>query len=819
MWSAVLRGSICNLVLGALVLMLAIILFPLRGKVFDELNPLVINTMVPIIRHRDPLRMRVQSPNIPTMLQLGPQAASVANDIDVVDFVHEHVLPDYDKASSDAAKLFFATLQTRRLTPLHASMMLMGCYGYVFDDTHHVPNTHTTLDVLQNTAAWTDYTTAFLLQALETKYGKATAHDRSGCSCMKDFANPATLILEHDDKITDKTLADKTQDTCTMQNTIDYALDGKDVALTGKNVEDLKKSVMFMPLPLNGLAKRQRSDPLLALLTTTKAGRTPTANIDVPDRTFIVEYCKVVPDCIDTWASTTASSTTVTNAAFFDELIRRFRTIMPHNKLRPPKLCATPEACAPNLAHARESELSHASYNAYVRKYREAFYTCSRSGVPQYTTLLLGRMKSHDAYNMGQNFLFLAALFAFTWSYLIVQYIEEQKKRRVSDAMKPNKSLMGQEMIEKQMTTIETDLTRYRWSASAGMVFMLFSWTWTSISFGAGVQWFSANRLTDDEKAQLHHQTDETSAFFSVFTGAVGVVSTVCFIITYYKFFEIRTKLSKYTKLSTEQPENAGAAGDAGYIVPASAPFSGIISHIKPKESYEYWGSTYEDNTRAKKDIDSFNNSVTTHLQGMAPYAQVGQDLTVIVGLTALAVGIVAQRGVQDINVLSAVSVLFLAIGLIAHLSNMLRLMHVYLQYDQHGQYNDHVKRAAHHRVYLAVLLVAMLLVFVCLAGVDAATTTSSHTSWHQFLFALLALAILCGSDLLEQLLHRTHETDKDTDATTERFWVHVSTKNYYVAWLIVLALTILQLHRAMGICEATKGNPTIARCLFALEQ
>ena len=818
MWSAVLRGSICNLVLGALVLMLAIILFPLRGKVFDELNPLVINTMVPIIRHRDPLRMRVQSPNIPTMLQLGPQAASVANDIDVVDFVHEHVLPDYDKASSDAAKLFFATLQTRRLTPLHASMMLMGCYGYVFDDTHHVPNTHTTLDVLQNTAAWTDYTTAFLLQALETKYGKATAHDRSGCSCMKDFANPATLILEHDDKITDKTLGDKTQDTCTMQNTIDYALDGKDVALTGKNVEDLKKSVMFMPLPLNGLAKRQRSDPLLALLTTTKAGRTPTANIDVPDRTFIVEYCKVVPDCIDTWASTTASSTTVTNAAFFDELIRRFRTIMPHNKLRPPKLCATPEACAPNLAHAQGSELSHASYNAYVRKYREAFYTCSRSGVPQYTTLLLGRMKSHDAYNMGQNFLFLAALFAFTWSYLIVQHIEEQKKRRVSDLIlrKSTMPSLRVEEAERQLTTIENDLTRYRWSASAGMFFMILSWIWTSISFGEGVQWFSTNRLTDDEKAQLHHQTDETSAFFSVFTGAVGVVSSVCFILTYYKFFEIRTKLSTLTKSSKEHPENAAVSGDLGFVQ-KSAPFSGIISkfpkhQVDTVDGAQFYGG-YEERMKA------FNNFITEKLQSMAPYAQVGQDLTVIVGLTALAVGIVAQRGVQDINVLSAVSVLFLAIGLIAHLSNMLRLMHVYLQYDQHGQYNDHVKRAAHHRVYLAVLLVAMLLVFVCLAGVDAATTTSSHTSWHQFLFALLALAILCGSDLLEQLLHQTHETDKDTDATTERFWVHVSTKNYYVAWLIVLALTILQLHRAMGICEATKGNPTIARCLFALEQ
>ena len=87
----------------------------------------------------------------------------------------------------------------------HVSMMLMGFYGYVYDDTHHtVAGSRTTIDVLKNTAIWTDYTTAFLLQALEMKYGIATTHDWSACSCMKYFANQTTLILENNDKITDK---------------------------------------------------------------------------------------------------------------------------------------------------------------------------------------------------------------------------------------------------------------------------------------------------------------------------------------------------------------------------------------------------------------------------------------------------------------------------------------------------------------------------------------------------------------------------------------------------------------------------------------
>jgi hypothetical protein len=104
------------------------------------------------------------------------------------------------------------------------------------------------------------------------------------------------------------------------------------------------------------------------------------------------------------------NSATVTNTQFFDELISKVSTVMPHNKLRPPKLCANAVNCDDNLAYDTRSELSYASYNAYISKYRHAFHVCARAGVPQYTTLKLGGMKSHRVCNVGQSFLFVASL-------------------------------------------------------------------------------------------------------------------------------------------------------------------------------------------------------------------------------------------------------------------------------------------------------------------------------------------------------------------------------------------------------------------------
>lgn len=817
--SSYLRRSVfCNVLLLVFVLLLAIVLFPLgRDDVYKTLNPLVLVTRLPIWRHRDPLSMKITSASISSLLHLGPEAGGV-DDKPVFEFVDTHVLPDYDKPTDEKAKAFFEAVETKKVTPLHASMLLMGCYGYIYNDAfHQVEGQRSTRDVLGNIAIWTEYTTAFLLQALETKNGLMTTHDRSACSCMKDFASPTILILKDDEEVLDKALSDKTQDTCIMQKTIDYALDGADTALTVKTPEDLKKSVMFEPLPLNGPAKRQRSDPLRDLLTTTLASRTGTDTLQEQDRKFIVEYCKIVTDCGSTWVSTTETSTTVTNAQFFAELLLRARSVMPHNKLRPPQLCEGKTVCANNLAQDTRNQLSYASYNTYIQKYREAFYTCSNAGVPQYTTLKLGSMDSHTVYTLGQNFLFLAAIFAFTWSYLIAFYVTEVKMMQCGFEWSKTKGTAAQSQSHITLwQKLKQEYDEYNMWAWTGTLIMAFSWVWVIISFVEGFHYFSWNRLDDDDtKGQLTHVTDNTSAFFTVFIIAVFVVFSLVLMLVYYKFWERNSKLRQERQKTIGVPRGQEVRKEDLFGT-ESAPFSSIIKMLphNPVEGSHFFGVSPEERIKA------FNNLITAHLQDMAPYAQVGLDLTVIAGLIVLAVGVVAQRGVQDINVLSATSVLFLVIGLIAHLSNMLRLMHVYLQYDANTQYNDHVKKAAHHRVYIAVLLAVMLLVYICLAGMDAATTTSSHGSAHQFFFALLTLAVLCGADLLEHVLQKPHgTTDEDTKATTERFWMHLSTKGYYMAWLLVLALVFLHVHRAMGICEATPGKPALLKCLFLIKQ
>ena len=60
---------------------------------------------------------------------------------------------------------------------------------------------------------------------------------------------------------------------------------------------------------------------------------------------------------------------------------------------------------------------------------------------------------------------------------------------------------------------------------------------------------------------------------------------------------------------------------------------------------------------------------------------------------------------------------------------------------------------------------------------------------------------------------------DKDDDATTERFWTHLCAKNYYVAWLVIVSLILLHLHRAQGVCEGAGGKFTQTNCLFLAKQ
>lgn len=795
------RSWFCNAIFVVLVVLLATVLFPDRSSKFDYdlLDQSVLDSDVVLARHRDPLRMKVDRATIPKMLQLGPTTDSVSL-LEAREFIDSQVLPWRDKPTDDAATKLYATFGSRMLTPLQATMMFMGCYGYVYDDSHHTTSPKNTYSLLENQKLWTHYTTPFLLQALENKNAAGAGHDKSVCSCMKDFGNPTLVSLKDDEHALQKAVQDKLVDTCSMQNTVDYALAGpaEEVLPAAATKDELSKSVLLMPMGASDKSRRQRKDPFSTLLEEAAAAVTSSDKIDENKLHFITAYCDISSSNCNGLPVATTSLATLTNEQFFGFLLARANGVRPHNKLRPPQLCSgaqgTASKCEPNLKHGAIPSVSAATYNAYLDKYRQAFHMCSRAGVPQYTTLRVGRIRPHRVYNIGQCFLFLAALFAYTWSFMIAHYIESSKEAHAPDTVNKDE--------------IAWDKSNYRWMLFGGSALVALAWIFLLIALVRGWFWNGSDDDTKFQKNQIPHETDGTSTFFIVFFWVVAIGFIAVFTYLQIKFFELsRADIGAvyeagYTKIKDWWPrkdteETVPMAG----LVDGSELFAKIVSEAGTKQSI----------------VKTFNNAITRHLQSLAPYAQVALDLSVIAGLTTLAVAIVGQRGVQDINVVSAVSLWFVAIGLMAHLSNMLRLVHVYLQLHPEGVFSVHVQKAAHHRLYLAVLLGLMLFVYTVLAGVDSGITTSSHTVLHQILFAVVALIVLCGTDVVEHLAGITSKYTVDTDAyaTTERFWLNLSTKNLYLSWIILLALAFLHLHRARGICEAAKGTFSTVNCLF----
>jgi hypothetical protein len=132
---------------------------------------------------------------------LGLTGPSTAFEDSVREFVDEHILKN---ASGDKRKELFETYEGKLLTLLQASMMMLGCYGNVYEKG----NLHA---LLKQDTIWTNYTTAFLLQALQNNAGPAPTrvHDRSACTCMKDFASPTTLLLNDDQNFLDIKTTDR----------------------------------------------------------------------------------------------------------------------------------------------------------------------------------------------------------------------------------------------------------------------------------------------------------------------------------------------------------------------------------------------------------------------------------------------------------------------------------------------------------------------------------------------------------------------------------------------------------------------------------
>jgi hypothetical protein len=504
---------------------------PFYSLEWHTLSTKYVQHKVPVHRHRDPLRMIVNSAHLPSKFKIAlPEdlKEDFKSKKQVREYIEDHVL-SHSAVKDDDAQQHYGSLAMQAFSPLQVTMFLMGCYGYAYHD-RHTKNITQMLEL----PIWSNWSTPFLLEALETKHASshspARVRDHSACTCMKDFSSPTLLNLKSDEHVLDLTPKAVIVDACTVQRTIDYALDGVSANAASAN-SDLAKSVMLYEAgqAADATRIRQQQDPLYQTIVAFESGFSAMSTADkasftLSKNTFVTEYCNIVGNVPNSVGQTDCASLTLaagdsTHAAFFTWLRNHVDNVHPHNKLRPPKLCGdnAQVPCPENTNQKYTPYLSKAGYAAYIEKYLEAFKMCSHEGTPRYSTMRLGYLEPHKIYNVGQCFLLLVAIFAFMWSNVIGYYVEHYKKVQLDEA---NKGVFGTPTSTSDLIPkVKSDLKSLtKWSTwTGGLVYLAVFFLLWSLGRCARLWGKSPFALEKDDKGQMEVANDETSNFFIVF--------------------------------------------------------------------------------------------------------------------------------------------------------------------------------------------------------------------------------------------------------------------------------------------------------------
>jgi hypothetical protein len=447
--------------------------------------------------------------------------------------------------------------------------------------------------------------------------------------------------------------------------------------------------------------------------------------------------------------------------------------------------------------------VSQATYEAYTHKYNMAFHTCAREGVPQYVRTRLNTIDTAGVYSLAEAWLLLAAVFAWTWAYYVDSRTEESEDK---------------------------DTRRSNVAVLVGALLLATTYVMLLIKLGQFFNDLYEKKYQDEQKRSV---TDEASGIFTflwwIFAALLAVIFGWLGILKFVKEDDVMGVLRCGVGKKVE-PETAVVVGDVVYGKPVHASGGQPIQSLAPMRNYMHVqpfntaGGRGWDIVRnnlsgfPEKDKNAYSMRLIETLQRVAPPAQVAQDLAVISGLTTLAIACVTQRGVSDVNVITTVAVWFFAIGLLAHLSNIMRLTHVYAQFHHAAAADKHMRVVPFTRTGLAVGLGVMLFVFLRLAGLDG-SVGSLHAEQHQLLFAVLSLLMLCGADVVEGVLAPAPESS-DAETRAVHFWKHVSAKSYYMGWLVLLSLFVLHTHRTGAVCKelgaTQKRDGFGAACYFA---
>jgi hypothetical protein len=659
-----------------------------------------------------------------------------------------------------------ADAKSIHISPLHRTMLLLGCYGDRWNDTMTA--------LLQKDFMKKERTAEnplmfvnFMLQALDLK----ADYSKSTCSCLRDFANPSVLKVA----AASNTLCDTKNghnkyyhDTCSVGNLTDYAIDSTGFVEDGTN----KKRLILADS--NTPSTRSKKDPMIdevdTYITTLIAlniNYADTLKLDhsnphiVALKNFLTSYCKYATDdkdndnpleCPTAWFKANPSEGLAVTTLSVKIVTERMKTwahyMHTYNKLRTP------------------TTMSDSDFETYLEKYREAFRMCSAVGVQKYQIEITGTTQPVHWYVIGQFFLLFASSLSFLW----VRFLQDRIKDR---AMQP----AGYGLFDSFYVFITTLMP------FAYIVIIMYY----GITFGMADLEMN-DEISGNSVGQFGNYLDGFVAVWII----LGLILCVFFVYIFYK-----------------------AVNQTDLLMPVK-----MLAHLcmcctRKATRYEVLA---QGTGPAQAQTSFLNAPAETKVHHTMFIAQIAIDVPIIIGLTFMAIGTTLQRGVSDYNLILTIIVLCTSTGLTTHITNVLRLLHLKQQDSeinsafyksltptpgaeqaQTSDLTSEHKKITYNRVFIALLISLLLYVLLNLAGLDV-VKGSEFAVLHQFWVVVFAFAILILSDVSLEFFaffYRQFERQQQYLITA------ISDKCKSTGYIILIGLYMLQLHQRYWLCPA----------------
>jgi hypothetical protein len=559
--------------------------------------------------------------------------------------------------------------------------------------------------------------------AVEQKSG---IHDRTTCSCLRDFATP--FYLKKSEKYTAvKSCAQEkgqTHDSCSLGQLIQYSHDSN--RNTSQLHQQIQTYIDVQPPP-------------------------PWKRLDAVDEfgdkyiwEFTQEYCEHVPTCP---AEFLIGSTPLPT------ILRKMQEMVPqmqsYNKLSVPKFDF-------DIAGLNGKQQIY-DEEAYREKYAVAFRTCLAVGVPHMTNNIVAVTNQVYWIVIGESILVFAS--AVSYAYSIALTLKEG----------------------------ETPTTQYQVAVVIVILFACVQFVVSCVLLFANqtvpiYKYLETLTWTGNTEAVL--QPQNLNIFFGLFIFLwcfLALVSMISLGMSMFmKYKESAMSVARLLKKSV-------CCGEAS------------------TQATHYEALTKTDGQQIIKELFS---------------AQIAIDLPIIIGLAITAVGIILQSGAAEYCVIITVLILFTSTGIVTHITNVMRMLHLAAQMvaqnqqeffneqgryllkgaDQDQKHQKHMRNLVYNRVLIAVVIGGLIFVCLNLAGLDPAQAHDlvRLASQQQIILGVITFLVLVAADLSLEVTGLLYYVETPHQYVVDS----VQSKCKHTAWFIVLGLLVLNFHARIFLCE-----------------